>query len=72
MTFEEWQTSRVVRDLEILAGEPIFRDSRLSVRHIGLRAGRDSHAEILEDYPYLDDDDVMFAAVYAKKNHHAD
>ncbi len=64
--FEKWKASRIVEDPAILAGEPIFRGSRLSVRHIGLRAAREQLPTILEDYPYLSPDDVLFAASYSK------
>jgi uncharacterized protein (DUF433 family) len=64
--FNHWKANRVVEDPSILAGEPVFRGSRLSVRHIGLRAARDSMKTILEDYPYLDSDDVNFAIRYSK------
>jgi uncharacterized protein (DUF433 family) len=64
--FEKWKESRVVEDPSILAGEPVFRGSRLSIRHIGLRAAREGLETILEDYPYLNTDDVLFAASYGK------
>jgi uncharacterized protein (DUF433 family) len=64
--FDRWKADRVVIDSSILAGEPVFKGSRLSVRHIGLLGGRESIATILEDYPYLVSDDVLFAAWYSK------
>ena len=64
--FEKWKESRVLKDPAILAGEPVFRGSRLSVRHIGLRAAREALENILEDYPYLNTDDVLFATSYSK------
>jgi uncharacterized protein (DUF433 family) len=64
--FDRWKSERVVEEPSILAGEPVFRGSRLSVRHVGVLAGRESIAIILEDYPYLTSDDVLFAAWYAK------
>lgn len=63
--FERWKTS-ITRSDEILGGEPVFPKSRLSVRHIGemlLRGG--DVAEIREDYPYLTDEDIEFAPLYA-------
>jgi uncharacterized protein (DUF433 family) len=65
MAFETWKTAKVLTDASILAGEPVFRGSRLSVRHIGQLAARESIDVILEDYPYLTSEDVLFAGRYA-------
>ena len=64
--FERWKTERVATNPNILAGEPAFRGSRLSVRHIGQLAARTSIADIMKDYDYLSSGDVMFAARYAR------
>ena len=63
--FEAWRSTLVTRD-DILGGEPVFQGSRLAVRHVGemLHRGADS-AEVLEDYPYLNERDLEFARVYA-------
>jgi len=63
--FRDWQGS-LVSDPEILAGETVFPNSRLSVRHVGdmVRRGVD-HREIMEDYPYLSDEDLRFARLFA-------
>lgn len=63
--FNEWKDTLVMSDV-VLGGEPVFRGSRLAVRHVGrmvLRGGKRS--EILEDYPYLTDGDLDFASLYA-------
>ena len=50
---------------EVLGGKPVFRGTRLSVDHIGKMYGRGkSLANILEDYPYLTEQDVRFAHLY--------
>jgi uncharacterized protein (DUF433 family) len=64
-SFREWKERRVVWDPKILGGEPVFRDSRLSVRHIGGLPASEK-AGILEDYPYLNEDDLHFAGVFAR------
>jgi uncharacterized protein (DUF433 family) len=63
--FNAWK-KRLVSDPRILGGEIVFPRSRLSVRHIGemIRRGV-SRSEILEDYPYLTDEDLYFARLYA-------
>jgi uncharacterized protein (DUF433 family) len=52
---------------DVLGGEPVFRGTRLSVRHIGgmVLAGV-PESEIRADYPRLSSDDVAFAALLAR------
>lgn len=65
--FETWKRKRVVTDASILGGEPTFRDSRLAVRHVGGMLIRGaSKTELLEDYPYLKDDDLELASVFVR------
>ena len=46
-------------------GEPVFKGSRQSVRHLGgLPASY--LAAIRADYPYLSDDDVRFAGMFSR------
>jgi uncharacterized protein (DUF433 family) len=64
--FEAWK-SRLVCNPEILGGEIVFPNSRLSVSHIGGSLERGEALEILrEDYPYLTDEDFDFARIYVK------
>lgn len=63
--FSAWKGKRVVSDPAILGGEPVFKGSRLSVRHIG-GMPESERASILADYPYLTDEDISFAARLAK------
>ena len=59
--FEAWQ-KRLVSRGEILGGEPVFPGTHLAVRQIGEMARRGASIEdILEDYPYLDPQDIEFA-----------
>jgi uncharacterized protein (DUF433 family) len=64
-SFRDWKERRVTCDPKILGGEPVFKDSRLSVRHIG-GLGVSEKAAILEDYPYLSSDDIHFAGIFAR------
>ncbi|MCL2778103.1 MAG: DUF433 domain-containing protein [Polyangiaceae bacterium] len=63
--FEAWK-DKLVLDESILGGEPVFPKSRLAVRHVGgmMINGADV-AEVREDYPYLSDEDIEFAKLYA-------
>jgi uncharacterized protein (DUF433 family) len=59
--FLKWKKKLVIRD-DVLAGEPVFPNSRLAVRQIGEMARRGASVEeILADYPYLDGQDIEFA-----------
>ena len=56
---------RVEEKDDILGGEAVFERSRLPVRHVGkMVEGGESMENILEDYPYLNEDDVRFASLY--------
>lgn len=60
---------RVQSNDAILGGEPVFKDTRLAVRHIGgMRMGGEPIARIREDYRCLSADDVAFAVLYTKAN----
>jgi len=58
---------RVEENDAVLGGGAIFKDSRISVLHIGKMADRgESMENILEDYPNLTEGDVNFAKLYYK------
>jgi uncharacterized protein (DUF433 family) len=64
--FEAWQ-SKLVSDPNILGGETVFPNSRLSVQRIGSSLERGEALTVLrEDYPYLTDEDFHFAGIYVK------
>jgi uncharacterized protein (DUF433 family) len=64
--FEAWK-ARLVSNPNILGGEIVFPDSRLSVQRIGGSLERGESLELLrEDYPYLTDEDFDFARIYVK------
>jgi uncharacterized protein (DUF433 family) len=64
--FTSWKRKLAVNP-KILGGEPVFRNSRLSVRSIGGLLDRGASPEsIREDYPYLDYEDLEFARIFAR------
>jgi uncharacterized protein (DUF433 family) len=64
--FEAWK-ARLVSNPNILGGEVVFPNSRLSVQRIGGCLARGETLEVLrEDYPYLTDEDFDFAQIYVK------
>lgn len=51
----------------VVGGEAVFRGTRLSVRHIGKMYDTGEPASrIIEDYPYLRDNDIKFAHLFYK------
>jgi uncharacterized protein (DUF433 family) len=60
---------RVTSSEAVLGREPVFAGTRLAVRHVGgMRLRGEPVARILEDYPYLSEEDVEFAALFAEAN----
>ena len=59
---------RITIDPAQCGGRPCIRGTRIRVHDvIALLASGASRAEILEDYPYLEDDDISAALEYAAR-----
>lgn len=57
---------RITRNPEVMGGKPCLRGMRVTVGAIvGLVAAGHSNAEILSAYPYLEDEDIRQALLYA-------
>jgi uncharacterized protein (DUF433 family) len=57
---------RITRDPAVMGGKPCIRGMRVTVGTIvGLMAAGKSVSEILELYPYVEEDDVRQALAYA-------
>jgi uncharacterized protein (DUF433 family) len=57
---------RITSDPQICGGRPIIRGLRIRVSDIlDMLAGGANRAEILRDYPYLEDADISAALEYA-------
>ncbi|OUL37396.1 hypothetical protein BV372_02160 [Nostoc sp. T09] len=64
--FQAWKEN-LVSDPNIMGGETVFPNSRLTVRHIGSMLDKGESLEVIrEDYPYLTEEDIKFAQVYVK------
>ena len=60
------ELDRITRNSNIMGGKPCLRGMRVTVGTIvGLVAAGRSHAEILAAYPYLEEEDIRQALVYA-------
>ena len=58
--------NRITRNPEIMAGKPCIRGMRVTVGTVvGLVAAGHSTAEILQAYPYLEEDDIRQSLAYA-------
>jgi uncharacterized protein (DUF433 family) len=61
------ENNRIALAPEILAGKPVIRGTRLSVEFvIGLLADGWTEADILENYPGIEHDDVLACLAYAR------
>jgi uncharacterized protein (DUF433 family) len=61
------ENPRIILDPQILAGKPVVRGTRLSVEFVvGLLAEGWSEADILENYPNLQVDDIRACLAYAR------
>jgi uncharacterized protein (DUF433 family) len=59
---------RVTIDPKIFGGKPIIRGRRLAVEHIlGMLAAGDTIEIILEEYPWLEPEDIQACLLYACK-----
>lgn len=57
---------RIVADPRIVHGRPVIRGTRMRVVDVlSLLAAGASRAEILEDYPYIEDADITACLVFA-------
>jgi uncharacterized protein (DUF433 family) len=60
--------NRIETNPSILTGKPVIRGTRLSVQYImGLLAHGATHQEILEEYPYLQENDIYACLTFAER-----
>lgn len=60
--------NRIETNPAILTGKPVIRGTRLSVQYImGLLAHGATHQEILEEYPYLHENDIYACLIFAQR-----
>ena len=57
---------RITARPEVLGGKPIIRDMRMAVEHIlGMMARGETPETILDDYPFLEPEDIQACLLYA-------
>lgn len=60
---------RVVLDPSVMLGKPIIKGTRLTVELVVEKlATGESIAQLLEDYPFLKEDDVRAALLYSARS----
>ena len=58
--------SRITHDPRVMGGKPCIRDLRVTVGTIvGLLASDHTQKEILDQYPYIEPEDIKAALTYA-------
>ena len=67
-TTSESLLRRITKNPRIFGGKPIIRGQRMAVEHIlGMLAAGDTQAGILEEFPFLEADDVQACLLYAQQ-----
>ena len=66
MESEQELLNRITMNRDIFGGKPIIRGMRMAVEHIlGMLAAGDTAQVILEEYPFLEPDDIQACMLYA-------
>jgi len=65
-TFTAMTTNRITTNPDLCGGRPCIRGLRVRVHDVlEMLANGASRAEILEDFPYLEDEDITASLLYA-------
>ena len=65
---EQLLLKRITVNPKIFGGKPIIRGRRLAVEHIlGMLAAGDTIDNILEGYPWLENEDIQACLIYAQR-----
>ena len=60
---------RITFNPEIFGGKPLIRGRRLAVEHIlGMLAAGDTVDDLLQAYPWLEEEDIRACLLYAHKS----
>lgn len=60
--------NRIELNPEILAGKPVIKGTRLSVKFLlGLLAHGETPQSIIEEYPYITEEDIRACLLFANK-----
>ncbi len=69
MTTETELLERITVRPDVFGGKPIVRDMRIAVEHIlGMLAAGDTAQSILNDYPFLEPEDLQACLVFVHRS----
>ncbi len=69
MTEETLLLNRITVRADIFGGKPIIRDMRIAVEHVlGKLAAGDTAETILNEYPFLEPEDIQACLVFAHRS----
>ena len=69
MTNEDILLERITVRADVFGGKPIIRDMRIAVEHIlGMLAAGDTPETVLQDYPFLEPEDIQACLVFAHRS----
>lgn len=58
--------NRIVCDPDILSGKPVIKGTRISIEFLlELLANNWTHEEIIENYPFITEEDILAALEYS-------
>jgi len=61
--------ARITTDPAIFGGKPLIRGMRLAVEHVlGMLAAGESSERLLEEYPFLEREDILACLAYARRS----
>lgn len=61
--------NRITTNPAVLTGKPVVRGMRISVEQVIKMLARGiSHADIIEEYPLLEEDDIKASILFSKTN----
>jgi len=65
---EDELLKRITTNPEIFGGKPVIRGRRLAVEHVlGMLAAGDDFDTLLEEYPWLEREDILACLAYAHR-----
>jgi uncharacterized protein (DUF433 family) len=69
MAIDDELLGRITVRPQVFGGKPIVRDLRIAVEHIlGMLAAGDTSQKILEEYPFLEPEDIQACLLFALRS----
>jgi uncharacterized protein (DUF433 family) len=66
---EDELLGRITVDPAIFGGKPVIRGMRMAVEHVlGMLAAGDTPERLLQEYPFLEPEDIRACMVYAHRS----